>query len=132
MSCRFFGNSRAAEDCRAHKMSQSPRLPNKYSASDATIDTALRRLFTSYTDAGSGSTLSSSKFSKLWKEAGLVGGGNKSLTSVDLDLAFVRAANASAPAKPTLDAKRPLAPAAPEPAVALRRVGLRCRTRHVV
>ena len=60
--------------------------------SDSEIDAVLRKLFINYADASSASTLSSPRFSKLWRDAGVVGNGQ--LTTVDIDLVFVRTAQA--------------------------------------
>ena len=77
----------------------TPELLIKY-ASDEAVDGALRRLFTTYAavgDVANATALTSAKFSKIWREAQLIN--SKGLTTVDLDLAFVRIAQAQA-AKP--------------------------------
>lgn len=60
--------------------------------SNSVIDSALRRLFISYAsfgDASNSAALTAAKFSKIWRDAGLIGSG---FTSVDVDLVFVRTA----------------------------------------
>jgi hypothetical protein len=57
------------------------------------VDSALRKLFISYASIGDTSNVSalpSSRFSKLFKDSGLTS--RSSLTTVDIDLAFVRTA----------------------------------------
>ena len=70
------------------------RLP-----SDETIDSTLRRLFIAYAsfgDSSNSAALSAAKFSKLWRDTGIIGNG---LTTVDVDLIFVRTAQDTRPAK---------------------------------
>ena len=72
-----------------------PDLLLKHASNDV-VDVALRRLFTTYTDPTSNvNALTSAKFSKLWRDAGFIGHG---LTSVDVDLVFVRVAQGGPPA----------------------------------
>ena len=69
------------------------RLPT-----NAVIDSVLRRLFIAYAsfgDVSNSAALSSAKFSKLWRDTGIIGHG---LTTVDIDLVFVRTAQQATPA----------------------------------
>ena len=67
----------------------------------AAIDVAVRHLFISYASFGDISNierLGSAKFSKLTRDAGLLG---PRLTATDCDLIFVRAASAAPTRRPT-------------------------------
>ena len=73
-------------------MPASAEVLRRHASSDA-LDSTLRKLFIAYAsfgDISNVSSLSSSKLSKLFKDAGLLSAGG--LTSVDVDLAFVRVA----------------------------------------